>query len=105
MLACSCHQHTPQSLVAKLCDLFKELNFKLALFLCVESPIRRAPCFWHQPSRVGKTFGCSFPMEQKISVRATILFSFGLLTFLLLVLDFLYLDLLEDFFGRPDMSP
>jgi len=32
-----------------------------------------------------------------------ILFSFGLLTFLLLVLDFVYLDLLEDFFGRPDV--
>lgn len=31
------------------------------------------------------------------------LISFGLLIFLLLVLDFLYLDLLEDFFGRPDV--
>ncbi len=31
------------------------------------------------------------------------LISFGLLIFLLLNLDFLYLDLLEDFFGRPDV--
>ena len=88
------------------CDDIQRTEVPACLFpLCGKS---HSTCtmFWHQPSRVGKTFGCSFPMEQKISVRATIkfiLFSFGLLTFLLLVLDFVYLDLLEDFFGRPDV--
>jgi len=82
------------------CDDIQRTEVPACLFpLCGKS---HSTCtmFWHQPSRVGKTFGCSFPMEQKISVRATIkfiLFSFGLLTFLLLVLDFVYLDLLEDF--------